>query len=208
MRFYCAACFALKYLQVVVGVGSYPFYWAKVHVHSFIMSVCGVDGIAEVGQKLCTLPEKAFLYVGVSHTCSMKCDDQRLSSGSFFLIFRTMDAQVRKCTATNLSVTNFTPPFMEFSPGLSKKTPMGWRRFMPRNWERLYIWSAARRQQCSGFSESRAKSISCLFSLFFFERNLTRIFWISWSRMCCARYCSVKRISFKPRNVKSSLVTA
>ena len=50
-------------------------------------------------------------------TC-MECDDQWLSSGSLFLIFRTMDAQVHKCTATSLSVTNLTVPFVPF-PGLS-----------------------------------------------------------------------------------------
>ena len=64
MRFYCAACFELQYLRMVVGVGSYPFYWAKVQVHSFGMRVCGVDGIAEVGQRMCTLSEKVDLYVG------------------------------------------------------------------------------------------------------------------------------------------------
>ena len=59
------------------------------------------------------------LYSRFAAVTCMECDDQRLSSGLFFLMLRTMDAQVRKCTATSLSVTNFTPPFLEFSPGLS-----------------------------------------------------------------------------------------
>ena len=110
-------------------------------------------------------------------TC-MKCVDQQVKLWVVFFMFRTMVAQVRKCIATSLSVTNFTPPFLEFYPSLSKKTPMGWCYFMPMCKERLYMRSAARRQQYSEFSESWEKSISCPFSLFFWERHLTWICWI------------------------------